>query len=348
MTPPHIAAQAGHADTAEILIQQKAKTKLTDRESRVALHLAAENGHWPCVETLLRPGHWADPKADIVWKKDGGHFRAFDYVVNRNKVKEVEEFIQILEDTADDGTEFVRGGSPLHVIARHENMDILRLLPDRGWKCDAKYTINATPLHKAVMHNFLRGIEDFDGKTALHIAAPRDKRPDVEYLVQKLGDIETAEISDMYASVIYECILRPEFNSELAEILVSRGLDVKRVTEPHFTALHAAYSKGRIDAVKWLMEKKKQNVNIPGCKHGTTVCVAVESETNAEEEVRLLREKGAYIDFVEENQPTALQRATSKANATLIDLFLNKRANVNLTGGDLDTPLNAAIQEESG
>ncbi|RYP64180.1 hypothetical protein DL771_008871 [Monosporascus sp. 5C6A] len=546
MTPLHVAAQAGHADIVEILLQHKAKTDLTDRESKAALHLAAENGHLPCVETLLQPEYGADPKAvdsqestalhlaaqnghlavverlcafkDIIWMKDGSHYTAFDLVVNRDKVKEVEEFIRILKDTADDGTEFVRGGSPLQVIARHKNMDILRLLLDRGWKCDSKDTTGATPLHRAVMYNFVQGIElllqnplsditardaygstvmhyattpevansllkagaendqkdnsgrtplfvaayrgrfevvqalsnsmpkpdvhtkeeddwtllhaaydspsitklilehnvnpnalnddgrtplaltirwnfpentklllgaganpnlagdfknsplylafegensleliqllaengadllakDTDGTTALHIAAQRDKRPEVEYLAQKLGDIETTEISDIYASVLCECVLRPEFNSELPQILVSRGLDVNRATEPHFTALHAACSKGSIDAVKWLLEKKS-NVNMPGGKHGTTVCAAVESEKDAEEKVRLLLEKGAYIDFVEENQPTALQRATSKANTTLIDLLLNKGANVNLTGGDLDTPLNAAI-----
>jgi ankyrin repeat protein len=546
MTPLHVAAQAGHEDIVEILLRHKAKTDLTDKRSKTALQLAAENGHLPCVETILRPEYGADPKAvdslertalhqaaqnghlavvkrlcafkDIIWTKDRNHFTAFDLVVNPDKVKEVEEFIQILEDTADDGTEFVRGGSPLHVIARHKNMDILRLLLDKGWKCDAKDVNAATPLHIAVKYKFLQGIEvllqnplcditarddygstvmhyarapepanslleagaendqkdnggrtplylaayrgcfevvqallnstpkpdvhtkenndwtlphaaydsppitelmlehnvdpnalrddgrtplaltirwnfpenaklllgagadpnlagdfknsplymvlerenslsliqlladngadrltkDSDGNTALHVAAQRDKRPEVEYLVQKLGDIETTEISDIYASVLCECVLRREFNSELAEILVSRGLDVNRTTEPHFTALHAACSKGSLDAVKWLLEKKA-NVNMPGGKHGTTVCRAVENEKDAEEKVRLLREKRAYIDFVKENQPTALQRATYKANATLIDLLLNKGANVNLTGGDLDTPLNAAI-----
>ncbi|RYP42216.1 hypothetical protein DL767_000380 [Monosporascus sp. MG133] len=546
MTPLHVAVQAGHADIVEILLQHKAKTDLTDRESRAALHLAAENGHLPCVETLLRPEYGADPKAvdsqertalhlaaknghlavvkrlcafkDIIWTKDGSHCTAFDLVVDRDKVKEVEEFIQILEDTTDDRAEFVRGGSPLHVIARHKNMDILRLLLNRGWKCNAKDTTGATPLHRAVIYNFLQGTEvllqnplsditarddygstvmhcvrtpelansllkagaendqkdnfgrtplflaafrgyfeivqalsnstpmpdfhtkeddgwtllhaaydspsitklmlehnvdpdalnddgrtplaltirwnfpenaklllgagadpnlasdfrnsplymafeaensceliqlladngadllakDSDGKTALHIAAQRDKRPEVEYLVQKLGEIETTEINDIYASVLCECVLRPEFNSELAEILVSRGLDVNRTTEPHFTALHAASSKGSVDAVKWLLEKRA-NVNMAGGKHGSTLCAAVESEKDAEEKVRVLLENGACIDFVEENQPTALQRATSKANTPLIDLLLGEGANVNLTGGDLDTPLNAAI-----
>ncbi|PQE04929.1 Ankyrin repeat-containing domain protein [Rutstroemia sp. NJR-2017a BBW] len=550
-TPLHLAAQAGHKEIIEILLACEAKTDLADNKSQTALHFAAENGHLPCVEALLRPESGADSKAvdsqkrtalhraaqngylavvkrlcafrDIIWMEDENHSTAFDCVVKRNNVKEIEEFIRILEDITDDGT-FSRGGSPLHVVSRHNNRDALLLLLEKGWKCDVKDDDGATPLHVAVSQKFLEGVEvllqdplcditaqdnngstvmhyastpelvnillkagakndiknnrkrtplylaayhgnldlvqafldstpkpdvhtkddddwtllhaaydspsitelllkpehhvepdalndsgrtplalaicwdypetaklllessanpnlasnfkhsplylafeliwrdslqriqllvenktpanilakDSEGNTALHIAVQKNKQLEFEYLVEKLGHIETTEIGDIYASVLCECVLLPHFKSELAETLVSRGLDVSRTIKPHFTALHAACSKGTIDAVKWLLEKKA-SVNVTDGKNGTPLCAAVESDRDAEEKVRLLLEERADIDFVEEIQSTALQRATSQANTTIINLLLSKGANVNLTGGDLDTPLNAAI-----
>ncbi|PQE32903.1 Ankyrin repeat-containing domain protein [Rutstroemia sp. NJR-2017a WRK4] len=548
-TPLHLAAQAGHKEIVDILLACKAKTDLTDNKSQTMLHLAAENGHLSCVEALLRPEGGVDSKAvdsqertalhraaqngylavvkrlcafrDIIWMEDENHSTAFDCVVKRNNIKEIEEFIRILEDTTDDGT-FSRGGSPLHVVSRHNNRDALLLLLVKGWKSDIKDDDGATPLHVAVSRNFLEGVEillqdpvcditaqdndgdtvmhyastpemvdillksgakndiknnrertplylavyrgkldlvqallnstpkpdvhtkddddwtllhaaydsppitelllkpehhvepdalndsgrtplalairwdypetakllleasadpnlasnfresplylafewrnslelvqllvenktpanilekDSEGNTALHIAAQKDKRLELEYLVEKLGQIKTNEMSDIYASVLCECVLVPRFNSELAEVLFSRGLDVSRTTKPHFTALHAACAMGTIDAVNWLLEKKA-SVNMPDDKHVTPLCAAVDSEEDAEEKVRVLLEEGANVDFVEENQSTALQKATSRANTTIINLLLSKGANVNLTGGNLDTPLNAAI-----
>lgn len=518
-TALHLAAEGGHLETLSKLLEHSRgaalfRTDAVTKKGMTPLHIAAENGHFEVVKRLCA-------FKNIIWMKVESSYTAFDLVVNRNNVKEVKKFIQILEEITHDGKEFVRGGLPLHNVCRYRNTEILSLLLDKGWKCDTKDTNGATPLHKAVMKNFLQGVEvllhdptcdinalDVDGTTAihharspemveslleagakndlkdvtgrtplycaafyrrlevaralldstpkpdvhtkeeggwtllhatydsapltslilskdrvdlnsqsndgrtplamsirwnyrrnaevllekganpscaedfetsplymalireeslslikllvshdvdllakdsccnkaLHIAARKGKHADVEYLFEKLGHIEKTKITETCASVLCECVLAPNFNPETAKLLVDQSQDVNRVVDSrHFTALHAACSKGSILAVKWLLEKEA-DVSVTGGKYGSALCAAVESEKDAEEKVSLLLETGCDINFVEENKPTALQRAAARSNVKLINLLLSKGANVNLTGGDLDTPLNAAIQ----
>jgi ankyrin len=548
MTPLHVTAQAGHADVVDLLLEHKANPDHKDKSSRIALQLAAGNGHLACVDILLQLEdkdyvgstdnegstalHYAARKCrmavvkrlcafkHIIWLKDESNDTAFDLLVARGTCEDTQEFIHILEQSADGETEFARGGLPLHVAARRGNMDLLHLLLDNGWKCDARDDDGATPLHIAVKFDSHQGVEallqnslcdvkardndsrtvmhyasnpsivkilleagaendspdssrqtplylaayrgnfevaeallgsepkpdvntkdeddwtllhaaydspsivkllleqnvdpnalsnsgrtplglairysylgtakllleahadpelarniqdsplhmafylsgdclervqlladydadlftkDSDGKTVLHIAAQEDRFSELEYLVQKLQDTGKIEVrEDICASVLYECVSRAEFNSKLAE-LITRGHDLDRITKPHFI-LHAACFAGSIDAVKWLLEMQA-DVNMRGGEYGTALCAAVESEKNAHQKIQLLIKEEANVDATGENQPTALQRATLKADESLIELLLDKGANANLIGGDeSDTPLNTAIR----
>ncbi|KAH7142832.1 ankyrin repeat-containing domain protein [Dactylonectria estremocensis] len=164
-------------------------------------------------------------------------------------------------------------------------------------------------------------------------------------LAQKLVEVCTTDVNDIFAPALVDCVSRIEFSFELADLLISRGLDVNRTSEPHFTALHAACSEGSVDAVRWPLEKNAK-VDMPGGQNDTTLCVAVESSSDSKEKARLLLDRGVEIKFVEEDQHTALRRATCYANEPLIELLLGRGANANLTGGELNAPLNAAIARD--
>lgn len=546
MTPIHLAAQAGHADIIRILLEHNARIDLDDTEEKKPLHYAAEHGHLRCVELLLecehihenlhaattqkktalhlaaQNGHMSVVRQlcatkNMIWMKDANDSTAFDLVVGRGKVEEVSDFIHILKDLTDDGEEFTRGGAPLHFTSESQNMEVLRILLENGWRCDTRDANEATPLHRAVKGDFLPGVDvllqnpscdinahdssgctvmhyvrtpgmakallnagadidpkdnfgqtplflaiwyghlqvveemlnftpkpnvhtqdddgwnllhagydneaitelmlkhkvnpnatncdgrtplavamrwnypdvaelllaaeadpdladnvensplfmaikqenplkmvellvskgvnllamDSDGNTALHVAARGNMHAKVEYLVTRLEDAGPTGFDKVLASVLCQYMSNPEFDSPLAEILI-RKFDANLNADVYSRALHEACFEGTFYAVKWLLDKEA-DVNKSVGKHGSTLCDAVESWIDSEKKVSLLLEKQANVNFVEKNRPSALQRATSKANEKLINLLLDHGANVNLIGGDLDAPLNSAI-----
>ncbi|KAH8802522.1 putative ankyrin repeat-containing protein [Xylogone sp. PMI_703] len=457
MTPLHLAARAGHKKNVEILLTHGATANLTNK-SRTALHLAAANGHLAVVKRLCA-------FKDIIWMKDKSHLTAFDLVVNRNDIEEVEKFIQILEDTADDGT-FARGGSPLHVVAEHNNIDVLRLLLKNGWGCDAKDDNGATPLHRAVQCRFLHGIEillqnplcditaqDDYGYTVMHYASTpelvnhllnagvendlKDNRKRTPLFLAAYGgnlavvqallnsipkpDVHTKDDDDwtlLHAAYdsppITELLLNPEHGVgpdalstmairwnqlesakllleanadpnlaydfknlplclacgrenalELIQLLVNNKTpaDILAKDSEGNTALHIAVQKGKHAEVEYLIRElahiKSSEIDniyasalseilVSKCLDGSIDAVNINVSGSNYGTALYTENKGADINFVEETQPTALQRATSQPNTTLINLLLSKGADVNLTGGDLDTPLNAAIRGGPG
>jgi ankyrin repeat protein len=159
MTPLHVAAKAGSLQMVEILIQYKSPTHIGDETGRTdqcgntALHHAATNGHLAVARRLYTQSR------DTLWMQNSNHHTAFDLVVMRGKIAEVEEFIQILEESkASAPGDYVRGGLPLHAAARGKSEEIFGLLIDRGWMCDTRDAEGNTPLHIAVTENFQAGI----------------------------------------------------------------------------------------------------------------------------------------------------------------------------------------------
>eukprot|EP00931_Biecheleriopsis_adriatica_P043416 TRINITY_DN24828_c0_g1_i2.p1 TRINITY_DN24828_c0_g1~~TRINITY_DN24828_c0_g1_i2.p1 ORF type:complete len:383 (-),score=57.62 TRINITY_DN24828_c0_g1_i2:225-1334(-) len=77
LTPLHMAAEAGHADVARLLLEAGAEVGALTSQRRTALHLAALEGHANVVDCLLE----ADPS--IHGTRDVEGMRAVDYALER-------------------------------------------------------------------------------------------------------------------------------------------------------------------------------------------------------------------------------------------------------------------------
>ncbi|RAL61212.1 hypothetical protein DID88_010291 [Monilinia fructigena] len=166
MTPLHLASRAGHQKIVEILLFNKANADLPNKKLKTALHLAAKNGHLLYIETLLQPKYKANSKlvderkrTALHFAANNGHLKVVKKLCESTDIIWMEDEEHSLQDTTDDG-EFVRGGTPLHVVAKNKNMDVLRLLLKNGWKSDVKNSEGATPLHSAASQKFHEGIEE--------------------------------------------------------------------------------------------------------------------------------------------------------------------------------------------
>lgn len=77
-TALHVAAQNGHKDIVEILLNEGANQDARTKVERTALHLAAQYGHLPVVDLLI--SYWSDVNATdmlkmspLHWATDKGH-----------------------------------------------------------------------------------------------------------------------------------------------------------------------------------------------------------------------------------------------------------------------------------
>ena len=64
-TALHKAADFGHAELIDLLIEEGAEVNVTGGANVTPLHLAAQNGHLPCVDALIAWGAALEPKRKV-------------------------------------------------------------------------------------------------------------------------------------------------------------------------------------------------------------------------------------------------------------------------------------------
>ncbi|GAW14609.1 hypothetical protein ANO14919_040120 [Xylariales sp. No.14919] len=151
-TSLHHAASHGYLNCVDELLEHKSDIKMKTKEGKTALHMAAEYGHFSVIRRLV------SRDLETLWMIDDNSTTALDLIVARGILKEVEQFVQILEHHY--GKDFEQQGTPLHTAAAHRHIEVLRFLLNRGWNYNSReYYDGRTPLHEAVQSGFLEGIE---------------------------------------------------------------------------------------------------------------------------------------------------------------------------------------------
>ncbi|KAI0410305.1 ankyrin repeat-containing domain protein [Xylaria grammica] len=352
------------------------------KEGKTALHMAAGYGHFSVIRRLV------SRDLETLWMIDDNSTTALDLIVSRGILKEVEQFVQILEHHY--GKDFEQQGTPLHTAAAHRhiehdaNPDVqsedgrtpLSLALARGYPETAKilikfgadpnkskgftssplccvFQIPSRNLAEMVRSLVERGADLLrkgkDGVTALHLAVRENKQEVVAYIVDTMNNKEPKEkINDLYGAAFCEAVSASDINPNMAGFLLSQGFDVNKATSFGFNALHAACAKGTVDAVKWLLNANA-DINAKSSRYGTALCAAIEGTISIEDKVLLLLEHQGKpeIDLSNEDDPTPLQRAVSKGNASVVKLLMQHKADINITRPGCDTPLNEAIAHRS-
>ncbi|KID84473.1 Ankyrin repeat-containing domain protein [Metarhizium guizhouense ARSEF 977] len=343
IVPLHIAARAGHVNAMMVLVRHKAEKDLVDQHSKTALLLAAENGHLSCVEQLLEQGanhkkiddagrtalhlaamngHMAVAKTlcafkDIMWTQDECHHTAFDLLVRHEKIKYVEDFIQMLDNTVGDETESNRGGIPLHMAANMGNIDMLRLLLDKGWRPDVCDAESLAPLHIAVMDAFFPGVKLLLEHPLCDIAAKDSLGRTVTHLAT---------------------------TAELASYLLSSGAanDVKDSFGR--TPLYQAAFGGHLGVAEVLLDSKpKPNIATRDWDGWNVLHAAFDNPSMT----KLLLKHNAEPNALTNEGLTPLALAIGENFIKTAELLLGAGADPNLAGAFEDLPLILAFEQEN-
>lgn len=379
ITPLHIAARAGHVSAMMVLIRHKAEKDLANEDSKTALLLAAENGHLSCVEALLRHEGGADHKEtdasgrtalhlaainghmavvkrlcafkDIIWARTNkSELTALDLLVHYEKAKDVEEFVQILDSIVDDETESTRrGGIPLHVAAGVRNIDILRLLLEKGWKPDVRHTYGFMPLHKAVTKGFLPGVklllehplcdiaaQDSVGRTVMHLARTAEL---ASYLLSSGAANDPKDNlgrTPLYQAAYGGCL-------GVAEVLLDSKPKPNIATRDSdgWNVLHAAYDNPSITE---LLLKHNVNPNVLTTKGLTPLALAI--RWGYIETLELLLGAGADRNLTGGFETSPLFMAFQRENTLeLVKILASKDLNLFARGSDGDNALRIAARQ---
>lgn len=344
-TALHLAARAGDDKAVAQLLAKGAKVNLINRDLDIPLHLAVRSGNAEAVRQLLQAGSEVDARnvnfdTPLLLACKGGD------------VKVVKLF---LEKGADINAVNKDEESPLHFAASSGNVEFVTALSKAG-------TLDLNPRNK-------------ENATPLQMAAEKGHLDIVKLLVELGADLNTKTNegwSPVYTSA---------YNGDASTVyfLLSKGADVDGVNEEGWTPLHAACAQGHLEVVKTMVENFNATVNVLNNQGTTPLFHAVSAgrrtiasylveKKNAD--INLSAEGGwkpvhaaCYNEFVKLTtflvkhnadldspckeirgySPLHILISTDKAPEELIQLLVQKGANLNVQNDTGGTPLHLAV-----
>jgi len=192
----------------------------------------------------------------------------------------------------------------LHYAAESCSVGIIKFLIDKGLSVNLTNTENSTPLHISVQFGHLEATKTLVGK-----GATMDNTN--EYGVTAL----------MIAAI--HCKL------EFFRYLTEKGADINVPNAKHNnnTAVHYAAASGSVDIIKLLLDKR-MSVNLTNTEDSTPLHIT--AEFGHLEATKALVERGAAINNTNEYGATALMVAADLGKLEIVSYLSEKGANVNI------------------
>jgi ankyrin len=247
-----------------------------------------------------------------------------------------------------------QGLSPLHVACNDNNYVLKRLLDDTNINVNCIDNNGNTPLHLAAKRNNVMSIKmllshpkiDINIKnnsqiTPLFLAVRGNKDDDsiiYTYLVQILLDAG-ADIQKEFNhpfSILHEACMKD--NDKIVEILITNNrisINDYNITYGHLgTALHIACHFEAFNTVGMLLNLPSINIETVDKHNNTPLMVATKINTNRllndqTAILKMLLEKGANVNSINEFGDTPLHRACYEGNIYFVNQLLN-HPNINL------------------
>lgn len=268
LTPLHYAAKNMNADVAKHLIKAGANVNAKQvndagvdaNNGTTPLHNAAESGNVKVVKYLIEMG--ASVNAQKTGRYDSGKTPLYEAVAKCESA----ETVRLLIDNGANvnlgkttAIEFDRGKRPIHEAAGNKNIEIIKLLVEKGSQINEK---------------------DGIGQTPLHVAVKRNNNNVVKYLVNRGAEINA---NQRVRTPLIDAMREGDY--EMIKFLIEKGADVNAKSNTDDMPIHIAAEGGRLDVVKLLVEKGAY-ANALGSLNATPVDKAKKGAKYGEEEKR--------------------------------------------------------------
>jgi ankyrin repeat protein len=212
---------------------------------------------------------------------------------------------------------------PIVFATKNNKYEILQIL--------LKYNSNVNMIMNEFNHE-----KDGD-KTPLIIASKNGFLKICELLIKNNADVNIKDSNDRTS--LHYASRKNHIN--IVKLLVENGANINDMYGDHSTALHEASRRGYTNIVKYLINNGS-NVDTANMYGDTPLILSNDYEIS-----KMLIEKGARINYQNNNGDSALHRATLKNNKQLINYLINQNAKTNITNYFMKmTPKEIALKKE--
>ncbi|XP_067652079.1 putative ankyrin repeat protein RF_0381 [Haliotis asinina] len=341
-----LAAENGHKDVVEFLVDKGADLSLVDETADNVLHCACRGGDAGVVKYILSKN-----RVDI--NRRGLHELTPIMMARRCKHREVVELL--LSTRADGSLRYYNHINMLLSACREGDMEVVKfVLSQNIVDVDSRGPRKKTPVmlaaqygHKEVVKVLVENGADLSlaydtGSNGLHLACSKGRLEVVKYIIsQNIVDINCRGLGKKTAAMIAAGC----GHKEVVELLVENGADLSLACASGSNILHLACSRGRLEVVKYILSQNIVDINSRGLKKKTPVMNAAES--GHKDVVELLVEKGANLSLACDTGSNILHFTCSKGRLEVVKYILSQNIlDINSRGMMKKTPvMNAA---ESG
>nr|CAH7726410.1 unnamed protein product [Callosobruchus chinensis] len=332
-SPLHIASENGRRELVKYLVgEKKANINVLDNQRMAPLHFVAENGNLELAKYLI--GNGAD-----FYLRDKFGFTPLERAIDRGQ----DDIVKYLTEVKD---RF--GFTYLHKAAWDGNLDLFKLLINHNADLYRVDNDSSSPLHRAAENGKLEIVRyiidkklynidtvNNDKRTPLLLAAQNGHLEIVKFLVDKGADfflrdkfgftpLERAIDREQDDIVKYLTEVKDRFgftylhkaawdgNLDLFKLLINHNADLYRVDNDSSSPLHRAAENGKLEIVRYIIDKKLYNIDTVNNDKRTPLLLA--AQNGHLEIVKFLVDKGADFFLRDKFGFTPLERAIDRGH----------------------------------
>ncbi|KAG7009653.1 hypothetical protein G7Y79_00002g007680 [Physcia stellaris] len=333
-TPLMLAAEAGHEEIVNRLLNWGASIEWKDDRHHTALHCAAAEGHTTIIKMFLDSGALIDTMDD-----DGD--TPLHLAIRYGKVVVVH---LLLANGANTILRNHNDMTSLCMAARYGHTSIVKLLLGKGVQVDSRDISDHKPLffaaeegHNVVVRMLLEkgACADFcneHGRTPISSAANKGQINIVHMLLERGARVDSQD--KIGRTPLFEATFRG--HESIVELLLDRGARVDSKDKSGRTPLFEAAFRGHEGIIELLLDREARVDSRD--KSGWTLLLEASRE-GYEGIVELLLNRGARVDSEDKNGQTLLLEASCEGYEDIVKLLLNRGARVDSKDKIGRTPL---------